>query len=258
MVVDHAAIWRTGNHDSGLDDKDLSKEIEKLLNKKEDIEIKCQLDFDHFAFKLLLPELTEKNEDRFAQALGAAVPYVGGFEIRESYDLRQRVYAELWKEYLKEDGYNAQEMSEKARDQIRKGKSRKSRSLAHWEALKPGQTLFSPGSIANLVEKKEINFYWNRFRTGMKLLQDAISGDTTDDAVSVIREAWEKANEFWDVPFLARTFGVYLLMLSEEIAKAKPQAEIWQHIERSLKISYAKKMANGKKKRGSFIITKSL
>ena len=90
----------------------------------------------------------------------------------------------------------------------------------------------------------------------MGLLYNAVSVDS-NNVVKMIKESWKRANEFWDVPFLARAFGVYLLKLSGDISKNDRKTWIWDHIERTLEISYTK-IEDGEEIRETSIITKAL
>ncbi len=276
MVIDHAAIWKAGDLKYGMNGKEVAEKLikEQLNDKKDikDIDITHKLKFDHEAFMEMLLRLTKRNKVIFAQALGAAMPYEDRYAIRKFYNLRQMVYAPLWESYFKKVEKNpfkhdnlllAKEMSKAAWAHIKQlpneAEYGNKGSLANRERQNKIQEEtgdFGPGTIGDLVFKKKINFYWSKFIEGMDLLHKAISADT-NNVVEVIKESWKSANEFWDVPFLARAFGVYLLMLSEDISKNDQKTWIWDHIERSLEISYTK-IKDGREVRETSIITKAL
>ena len=254
MIVDHAGVWKVVDPDYGIDDREVAVELIERLQDKSDLAVSCHLKFDPEAFRQLLPHLVQRNEAKFAQALAMALPYWSDHPTR-SYDLRQRLYASLWEDYfdlmrnnprlIHNNLQRARIMAEKVERTIKTKSFPKKGSLAHREGVQWKQLRTS--TFAGLVELNDVNYLWNQFLGAMTDLNEAIKTNGTD---TVIKTSWEKANEFWAVAFLVRTFGAYLLKLAEEVPG------IWEHIERVLRIDYREE--SGDKKKRSLIITKSV
>lgn len=205
VILDHAALWKAFSTD---EEGEYLAKLEEELHGKDDFEISCHLQFEPHVFEKLLPFISKKDNHQFAQALGAAMPFMEEYSLRRFVDLREKYYGPLWKSYLEQwnimdENFFAKLAGDNLK-KINKKIARKERDL--WKKL-------LPQTFAGIISLNNTGPLWNTFCRGAEMLADAVFN--REKCCDVINDSWELMNDFCEVAFHVRAIGAYLLNIAE-------------------------------------------
>lgn len=226
--VDHAVLWKAipaGEAERVADDL-----FGQLKNFKQ-VNFRLQLTIHSSAFASLLPIavfLAQRNNDWIARSMGAAMPYWEDYPLRKNVELRENYYGMLWNEYLKTPdlppavyaGMAEKMLKEKGFPELGRREGRFVRNDAGEELLFGGIIRQNPLTAGQ----------WRSFTSGLKLLQEGITGMKAYD--KVVPDAFRAMQSFWSQSHHVRTLGAFF------VSAAAERPDIKEGIASILTISY--------------------
>ncbi len=181
--------------------------------------------------------------ERFGLALGAAMSFSGDYESLRNPQVRQQVYAGLWKFYFENSYLDISSFQDTAFETIRRMTwlpdenalaQLESKSMSTQPTDRPlsfTRQIYKNGSVGSKYSGIADN--WKRFADGLKLLV-SVADHNSPASHKEIEHVFGLLQSFWDQHFFLRAVGVFLT----DLARKEDYHNLFLPIERVCKITF--------------------
>ena len=228
--VDQAVLW------GAVNPAQTAVQTEKLVSMiagKKKVTFSYAMRFEPEVIAEILDELARDNNGRFAQALGAAMPWGQDSVVQRNQGLRAQQYGRLWRWYLADQSRSPKQLGWRAGQQIKTIDPDLARREAKFWTTARTTTI---AGIADLNRKTRA--HWKQFVRGVHALHTARDqkGDLDD-----IKRAYSDMKCLWGQAHHIRAFGAFLLYMAAHHSDTwndarhgndKPQGEKRHTVER--------------------------
>ncbi|HVN32409.1 MAG TPA: hypothetical protein VMT45_10510 [Thermoanaerobaculaceae bacterium] len=200
-VLDAAVLWGVLDLTHATD---LRRRLTAAVGRASDLT--AQMRLDDRSFRAVLPALAAGRDADFAFALGAAMPRRTGSQGRGDPGRRRELYGPLWAHVLENPDAPARALVTLARQHLTKAEEPQLGFLEeNYLKLAPTCTFVGLARVAN----QNTAAAWHDFRSGARLLHDAVSADaeengTLDQVFSLMVNLWLQTHH-------VRALGAFML-----------------------------------------------